>query len=122
MVDGVNVTFDEVYEALVKFKMTQERLGVSYDYYPFLKTWLKNEEWLGERGPPKFTGMDETFLNEAVSLLRYLDMEINYPKGGKEVPEETLREHAHYTAVRDKLRAKYKERKDYEAQQTSDCR
>jgi hypothetical protein len=51
LVDGEEVTVDEVYASLVKFKKDQERRRVDYEYYPFLKNWLKGESWVNERVP-----------------------------------------------------------------------
>jgi hypothetical protein len=51
LVDGEEVTVDEVYASLVKFKKDQERRKVDYEYYPFLKNWLKGESWVTERVP-----------------------------------------------------------------------
>jgi hypothetical protein len=47
LVDGEKVTVDEVYDALARFKLVQERHRIDYEYYPMLKNWIKREEWVG---------------------------------------------------------------------------
>lgn len=49
LVDGTEVTVDEVYDSLVKFKKGLEREYRPLHLYPYLKTWLSEERWLEER-------------------------------------------------------------------------
>jgi hypothetical protein len=62
----------EVQDALVKFKLDLERLGRSYETYPFLKTWLKEERWVEIRNKPKIVGRvgSETYTQEELDYAK----------------------------------------------------